>query len=84
MHKNYITKEIREEHYLKENLKFLRKSTGLSLEHMAHHLGLNAKNSYKAYEIGKAEPPINSLIKMARLFDVTIDDLIKKNLTKPV
>lgn len=61
---------------LAKNLKILRKRENLTLECMSNKLGLSGKSSYYAYEEGRAEPQIKTLIKLAKIFKVTIDTLI--------
>lgn len=61
---------------LAKNLKSLRKEKGLTLEFMSKKMGLSGKSSYYAYEEGRAEPQIKTLIKLAKFFKVTIDTLI--------
>jgi transcriptional regulator with XRE-family HTH domain len=68
--------------HLKANIKFLRLSSGLTLDYMAKFCNLRSKSAFRAYEIGACDPPIPNLIRMSSLFDVTIDDLIKKDLSQ--
>lgn len=63
---------------LAKNLKELRKEKGLTLEFMSKKIGLSGKSSYQAYENGRAEPQIKTLIKLAKFFKVTLDELIIK------
>lgn len=75
-------KNSRAVNHLKTNLKYLRKKMGLTQDNMAEHLGLSYRGSYFAYEKGIAEPPIDKLIKLCDLFDVTADILIRRDLAK--
>lgn len=61
---------------LSDNLKTLRLNKGYSLAEIADLIGLKGKTSYYAYEINKAEPGIDRLIKLANIFGVSIDELI--------
>lgn len=67
--------------FIPQNLKLLRKSTGDSLEAIADLLGLKSKNSYKAYEEGKALPDIHKLMKLASYYDVSLEDLVYQDLS---
>lgn len=64
------------------NIKHLRKQHRLTLSFVANKLGLKSKGTIKAYEDSISEPNIASLIILSTLFKVSIDDLIKKDLTK--
>lgn len=65
--------------FLPDNIRFLRKRHGMSQEGLASKVGLNRGN-IASYENGTAEPRICNLLKMARLFRVTIGDLTHRNL----
>ena len=52
----------------------LRKTNGLTQREVALSLGIS-QPSYIRYENGKAEPTIANLIKLAELFDVSLDYL---------
>jgi len=66
--------------YLPENLFFLRKQKGKTLEEMAELLSLKGKSSYKAYEDGRALPDIHKLLKLASFFDVAVADLVYQDI----
>lgn len=52
-----------------------RKLNRLTQRDVAAHLGI-AQSSYIRYENGKAEPTLENLVKLADLFDVSIDYLL--------
>ena len=56
------------------NLIELRKLNKLTQRDVARHLGIS-QPAYTRYENGKSEPTIENLIKLADLFDVSIDFL---------
>ena len=58
----------------RKNLIELRKLHRLTQRQVASALGL-AQPSYIRYENGKAEPSLENLVKLADLFDVSIDFL---------
>jgi transcriptional regulator with XRE-family HTH domain len=68
--------------YIKSNLKFLRESHGKTLEQMSQELGLSGKSAYRAYEQGEAVPAIHILLKLASFFDVSLDELVRVDLTQ--
>ena len=66
---------------LKENLKELRLHEGKLQREVADYLGIRHQ-SYQEYESGKSEPDIDKLIMLADYFDVTIDELVGRDLFK--
>lgn len=64
------------------NIKFLRTSHGMTQEDMATFLGYRGKQGYNAVETGKAKMSVENLEKISDFFGVTIDRLIKKDLSK--
>ncbi|MEQ8686800.1 MAG: LexA family transcriptional regulator [Imperialibacter sp.] len=66
---------------INENIRFLRKQKGLTQEQFAEKVGIK-RSVVGAYEEGRASPPLETLLKMAELFQITADDFISKNLSK--
>ena len=52
-----------------------RKLNKLTQRQIAENLGI-AQSSYIRYENGSAEPTLESLVKIAELFDVSVDYLL--------
>lgn len=67
--------------FLAANIKHLRKQGGFTLEEMAEKLGLKGKTSFRAYEEGRALPNIHKLMSLASLFNVSLEDIIYKDLS---
>lgn len=65
--------------FIGKNLFYLRKLKGNTLEHMAELLFLKGKSSYKAYEEERALPDIHKLMKLASYFDVSVEELVYKD-----
>lgn len=63
---------------LANNIKKLRKKRGMTQTDLARRLTLAGKSTVSKYEDGRAEPKINGLVKMKRIFRVSIDELILK------
>jgi transcriptional regulator with XRE-family HTH domain len=61
--------------YLKENLKTLRKFKGLTQAELSLKTSINIKN-IGAYEEGRAEPSIEALLRIARFFGLTADEIL--------
>src|SRR5688500_12004021 len=64
-----------------ENLKLLRKRKGVSQEEIAVDLGLT-RSSYSGYENGVAEPNLETIIKISEYYNISLDKLIKRELSK--
>ncbi len=61
---------------LSTNLKRLRVQYGYTQSYVAAQLGIKYQ-SYHAYETGIAVPTLQNFIKLAKLYDVPLDDLIE-------
>lgn len=64
-----------------ENLRYLRKINGLTQEQLATRLGTKRPN-IGAYEESRATPPRETLIRVSKLFGVSIDQFLKTDLRK--
>jgi transcriptional regulator with XRE-family HTH domain len=62
-------------HNLPKILKALRKQNKLRQQDVADYLNIS-RNAYTHYELGISEPDINNLIRLAKLFKVSVDYLI--------
>lgn len=65
------------------NLKYLREANNLKQEDIAKEIGLS-RASISSYELGKAEPTLQSLISLAEFFSLSIDDLISSKLRSEI
>lgn len=77
---NTITKVTKEFSILAHNIKFLRKSRGISQEELANQLEIKRSN-IAAYESKNVEPRLSVILRMARLFDIRLQTLIDTKLT---
>lgn len=66
---------------LHESLHQHRISRGFSRQRLADLLGVNVR-TYQTYETGTREPSVGSLIKIADLYDISMDDLIGRQFPK--
>ena len=64
-----------------QNLKYLRKRSGITQEQMAQKIGIK-RSLLGAYEEGRADPRLNNLIRISEIFGITVDKLISEDLTK--
>ncbi len=63
------------------NLKFCRRELALTQAQIAEKLGIK-RSLVGAYEEGRAEPRIATLVNMARLFGITLDQLVTTDFSK--
>lgn len=61
-----------------EIIKQLRKSSKMSQTQVAKELGITYQ-SYQAYEHGISQPSLENFIKLANLFEVSLDYLVGKS-----
>ncbi len=62
-----------------ECLKHQREISGYTQKQVAELLKI-APRSYQRYELGEREPNIETLIQIANLFNISLDDLVGRNL----
>jgi len=60
-----------------EKLRFLRTGRQITLKELASALGLTAHGYISEIEAGKKKPTAEFVLKVARFFDVTTDQLLK-------
>ena len=58
-----------------ENIKYYRKGMGLTQKQLAQFLD-STKSTVSNYETGFSCPDIETLIKLADVFKITLDDLV--------
>lgn len=59
-----------------EKLRTLRKANGYTMHQLKDILGYKAQSYISEIETGKTKPSIEFAIKIARLFEVSLDDLL--------
>ncbi len=69
--------------HLVENLRYLRKMKGKLQQEIAIQLGVDQK-TISSWERGTRTPTIEAIIKLARYFGVTLDDLVLKEMKPPI
>lgn len=60
---------------MKINLKAFRRNKKISQSEMAKYLNV-VTDTYRNYETGRTEPTLDTLIKIADILDVSIDELL--------
>lgn len=68
--------------YLAQNIKYLREHKGEMQKDIAELLSVS-KQTASVYEKGEIEPDIAKLIMLADHFEITIDELVRKDLRPP-
>lgn len=68
--------------YLAQNLKYLREQKGIKQRELSGALGLSS-GAVGNWENKSRTPDIETIIKLAQFFDVTLDDLLLKALRPP-
>lgn len=61
---------------LSKNLKDLRKQFGYTQKYVAAQIGI-AYQSYQHYELGLTVPTLQNFIKLAKLYNVSYEDLLE-------
>lgn len=67
--------------YIKQNIKHLRKEKKLTQEALGELIGVK-KAAVSTYEIGRNYPSVEALLKLVELFEVNLEDIFYKNLSK--
>lgn len=68
--------------YFSSNLEWIRKKKNLTQEELAKKLGIS-QQGIAHYESGKREPTLDGLISIAKVLEVSIDDLLTKDFRSP-
>ncbi|MGX9844652.1 helix-turn-helix domain-containing protein [Streptococcus iniae] len=61
--------------FFTDKLKALRKQKKLTQKELAEQIGIK-QNSYSDWETGKNEPSLDNIIKLAKIFNTTTDELL--------
>ncbi|MBC7450111.1 MAG: LexA family transcriptional regulator [Cytophagales bacterium] len=67
---------------ISENIKYFRKQLGLTQEQLAQRIGIK-RSLLGAYEEGRAEPGLETLTILSRMFNTSVDVLISETLSDP-
>lgn len=69
--------------YLAQNLKYLREQKGMNQQHLAEILGVEQR-TISSWECENREPGIDMVTSIAKFFDISLDDLILRDLRPPI
>lgn len=64
--------------HFSDNLRVLRIAASITQKQMAEYLGISDRG-YRNYELGRNEPSIADLVKIADLFNVSLDGLVGRD-----
>ncbi len=67
---------------LGDRLRRFRKRAGMSQDDVAIYLNLS-RSAYTYYETGKSEPSLQSIVTLAKLYNVTTDEILIPKKSKP-
>lgn len=68
--------------YLSRNLKYLRKKSGFSQEYIANKFGYKSFTTIQKWETGISEPSFSIVNELCSLYNVSLEDIIYKDLSK--
>ena len=63
-----------------ENIRFLRKKKGWTQEKFSKKIGIK-RSLVGAYEEGRSDPRLNNLLKMCEIFEISLDNILKKDVS---
>lgn len=66
---------------ISQNIKFLRKRERLTQEQLAEKIGIK-RSLLGAYEEGRADPRLNNLLIISRIFNISVDQLISTDINE--
>lgn len=66
--------------YLAKNLRYLRRKSGLSQEYIAEKFNYKSYTTIQKWEAGTSEPSISVANELAKMYNVTMDDMYSINL----
>src|SRR6478735_7755008 len=67
---------------ISENIRYIRKQKSLTQEQLAERIGIK-RSLLGAYEEGRAEPSLTTIITIAKVLEVPVESLIADDLTQP-
>ena len=71
--------------YLATNIKYLRKLHKFTQNDLVRELGgYRSSSSVQKWETGQADPPLDVVINLAKLFNVSVDDLLNVDLATSI
>ena len=66
---------------INENIRYLRKKKGWTQEKFSCKIGIK-RSLVGAYEEGRSDPRLNNLLKMCEVFSISLDNILRKDVSK--
>ena len=66
---------------INENIRYLRKKKGWTQEKFSNKIGIK-RSLVGAYEEGRSDPRLNNLLKMCEVFSISLDNILRKDVSK--
>ena len=66
---------------INENIRHLRKKKGWTQEKFSNKIGIK-RSLVGAYEEGRSDPRLNNLLKMCEVFSISLDNILRKDVSK--
>ena len=63
-----------------ENIRYLRKKNGWTQEKFSKKIGIK-RSLVGAYEEGRSDPRLNNLLKICDVFQISLDNILKKDVS---
>lgn len=76
---NTINNEMKEA--IRENIIKYRKANGLKGKEIASVMNMNF-DTYRSWESGRSTPKLESIVNLAKIYSVSVEDIITKHITK--
>lgn len=71
------------ENMFAKNLRYLREKYDLTQKELARRMGCSAVSTVTKWETGDNKPRYEGMVKLAQIFNVSVDDLMYKDLSEP-
>ncbi|WP_317899464.1 helix-turn-helix domain-containing protein [Aurantibacillus circumpalustris] len=69
--------------FFAKNLKYLREQLGKNQPDVASDLGHPSRSRIANYETGASKPGFEDLVKLAKYYNISLDDLLHKDISDP-
>jgi transcriptional regulator with XRE-family HTH domain len=67
--------------FIGPNIRYLRRRKGLTQDWASNQLDM-PRSTLSGYENGVAQPPLDMIIKISEYFEISVDSLLKLDLTE--
>lgn len=67
-----------------DRLRYFREINGMTKAEFSRKLGIESYSTYNNYEYGTGTPKLNKLIEMADILNISLDDLLGREIPRPM